>query len=473
MEAMAQQSQGGVRRKLVDLMAHGVDQGYERMRDTVRVAGLAHTLSHRTFEGSVAPTLSALIQMHQDLVGSALGCLRGDRAWREAGAEAWDRLRAGSRYERLVGSWGRELFGSARFEGEAVLAEDDFLRLVHIPAKATGAPPPFALFHAGGGIPYSDRIFRLLPETNFFDRFRERGVPVYAMELRGDRSERDYSSLTIDRLIDAIEHFSAIAFEHNGRQKMVLEGYCGHGMQMLAYVAAKPEDAEAKFSAIATFVAPIDGTECKELAEVTMLTPQPWIDANMVLWKLLGGYVPGDAMRTGLDLSLKTTFHKTPLGYFQAGWSQHTLAGARSIADLTSAQRRDLAGAYWISPDNANRFPIPVDFAKFSTALFKQGIAKDGTIPFSYRGRPLSLCAIRDSTSLPMVGFYGGRDVMVPDRTAFVLIALLGDRYRHVVHPLAGHISYVLSPRMWDPKDKRGMQPNPVDAIAALAKRQG
>jgi hypothetical protein len=72
-----------------------------------------------------------------------------------------------------------------------------------------------------------------------------------------------------------------------------------------------------------------------------------------------------------------------------------------------------------------------------------------------------------------MVGFYGGRDVMVPDRTAYVLLSVLGDRYSHVVHPLAGHISYVLSPRMWDPKDKRGMQPNPIDALASVAAGQG
>jgi pimeloyl-ACP methyl ester carboxylesterase len=469
MESQVQQAPSAARRKIVGLLERGVDEGYERLRDTIRVAGLAHAVAQRNFEGSVAPALGSLLQMQQDLVGSVLGCLRGDRRWRDAGLEAWHRVRAGSRYERLVSTWGRELFGSARFEGERVLVEDDLLRLVHIPPAAGGAEPPFALFHAGTGLPYSDRLFRLLPETNFFDRFRERGVPVYAMELRGDRHTIDYAGLTIERLIDTIERFTTVAFEHNAGRKLVLEGYCAHGMQSLAYVAARPEEAARKLCAIATFVAPIDGTECRELSEITMLMPQPWIDANFVLWRLAGGYVPGDSLRTGLDLSLRTTFHKTPLGYFHAGWNQQALAAARGIADLKTAERRDLAGAYWISPENANRFPIPVDFARFATGLFRQGIAKDGTIPFSYRGAPLSLRAIRERTRLPVVGFYGGRDVMVPDRTAYVLLSLLGDRYRHVVHPQAGHISYVLSPRMWSAADARALRPNPIDEIAAVA----
>ena len=455
----------GVRRAVANLVAKGVEASFRNARDSIRLLELGSTSSHRLFEGSVAPAMHAVVQVQQDVAGSALDCLRGERRWREAAGETWQRLRAGLRYGSLVSSWGKQLFGSACFAGEQVLSEDEFLRLSYLP-PAEGVPAqPVALFHAGGGIPYSDRIFRMLPEANFYDRFRERGIAVYAMELRGDRHQVDYAKLDLDTLIDSIERLSSVAFEHCGRRKMILEGYCGHGMQMLGYVAAKPEDADAKFAAIATFVAPIDGSECKELSEIVLLMPEPWIDGSTALWRLLGGYVPGDAMRSGLDLSLRTTFHKTPLGYFVAGWAQKELGAAHGVSELTPPQRRDLAGAYWISPDNANRFPIPVGLSSYATALFRRGIGKDGSIPFAYRGQPLSLQALRERTHMPVFGFYGGRDVMVPDRSAYVLLSVLGERYRHVVHPQAGHISYVLSPRMWKPSDPRGLRPNPIDLL--------
>lgn len=450
------------------LIGRSAELALDQARDSVRLMELASVLSQRTVQGSVTPALQAVLQVQRDLSGSLVGWVRGEQRLTDAGRDAWARLRAGSRYQSLVATWGRQLFGSARYPGEQTLVEDELLRLTFIPPAPQAPAQPVALFHAGGGIPYSDRVFRLLPEANLFDRFRERGVGVYAMELRGDRAEVDYSGLTIDRLIDAIERFSTVAFEHAAGRKLVLEGYCGHGMQAIAYVAAKPEDAERKFALLATFVSPIDGTECKELSEITQLTPESWLLASQLWWRWLGGYVPGDSMRTGMDLSLKTTFHKTPLGYFAAGWAQKAFGAARSIDELTPAQKRELAGAYWISPDNANRFPIPVDLARFATALFRQGIAKDGTLPWSYAGQPLSLQTLRGRTTLPVVGFYGGRDSMVPDRTAYVLLNVLGPRYRHVVHPQAGHVSYILSPRMWDPKDKRGLQPNPIDVLLAM-----
>ena len=455
----------GMRRTVMNLVGKGVDLSFRSARDSIRLLQLGSSSSHRMFEGSVAPALHAVVQVQQDMAGSALGWLRGERSWGEAVDENWQRLRSGLRYGSLVSTWGKQLFGSARFAGEQVLLEDRFLRLSYIPA-AEGVPAqPVAIFHAGGGIPYSDRLFRLLPEANFYDRFRERGLAVYAMELRGDRYEVDYSGLDFNKLVDTIERMSTVAYEHCGRRKMILEGFCGHGMQTLAYVAAKPEDADAKFAAIAVFVSPIDGTECKELSESVMLMPEQWIDGTTAMWRMLGGYVPGDSLRTGLDLSLKTTFHKTPLGYFTAGWGQKELAAAKSIGDLTPPQRRDLAGAYWISPDNANRFPLPIDLSSFATSLFRHGIGKDGSIPYAYRGQALSFQAIRERTHMPMFGFYGGRDVMVPDRTAYALISCIGERYHHVLHPQVGHISYIFSPRMWKPSDPRGLRPNPIDLL--------
>ena len=54
---------------------------------------------------------------------------------------------------------------------------------------------------------------------------------------------------------------------------------------------------------------------------------------------------------------------------------------------------------------------------------------------------------------------------MVPDSTAHCLMSVLGDRYTHVVHPHAGHISYILSPGAWGAKHKRRLDPNPVDLL--------
>jgi hypothetical protein len=34
-----------------------------------------------------------------------------------------------------------------------------------------------------------------------------------------------------------------------------------------------------------------------------------------------------------------------------------------------------------------------------------------------------------------------------------------------VVHPVAGHISYVLSPRLWKSSDPRSFRPNPIDLL--------
>jgi hypothetical protein len=166
-----------------------------------------------------------------------------------------------------------------------------------------------------------------------------------------------------------------------------------------------------------------------------------------------------------IDLSLKTTFYKTPLGYLVAGFNQADYAKVKTIADLTPAQRRDLAGAYWISPENSSRFPLSVDLVKFASKLFTKGVSKDGELPWEYKGKTLSLKDVVQQTSLQFFGFYGGRDVMVPDRSAFCLMPIMGKRYTHVVHPTAGHISYVLSPKLWAPKDKRALEPNPISLL--------
>jgi hypothetical protein len=423
-------------------------------------------VTHQTMEGSVFPAFEAALGMQEAFSGSVVAALRGDRKALEVAKESVDRVRAAAKYGKLVRRWGKQLYGSATFEGEQVLSQGPFLQLSYLPPPTTEKQAPFALFHAGGGIPYGDRIFRFLPESNFFDRFLERGIPVYAVELRGDRKQIDYAGLTLEHLIEAIDSLSAIAFEHHGQRKMILEGYCGHGMQTLAFVAAKPRQATERFHAATTFVSPYDGRECSILAEFPSLMPEAMMDLSFAIAKLIGqGYVPGDGMRMSLDLGLRTTFHKTPLAHVAAGWNETTYAKVRTVEDLSKRQRRDLAGAYWISPESARRFALPIDLVRYSSRLFTKGIGPDGELPASYQGKSLSLKTILDDTPLPIIGFFGGRDVMIPDRTAFPILSLFGKRYRHIVHPQAGHISYVLSPKSWQIGHKTSLKPNPIDVL--------
>ena len=64
----------------------------------------------------------------------------------------------------------------------------------------------------------------------------------------------------------------------------------------------------------------------------------------------------------------------------------------------------------------------------------------------------------------PMLGFCSPATGS-PAKTASILVRLFGDRYTHVVHPWAGHISYVLSPKIWSPKHPKALAPNPIDLL--------
>ncbi|HNS98648.1 MAG TPA: hypothetical protein PLJ27_19400 [Polyangiaceae bacterium] len=449
------------------VVANAVDKGislwYPGVHGTIDTFRTATYTSEHFLDGTVFPAVQAVVGLQEQLAKGFVGTLRGDSTWKQYGKDTWDRFRAGARFRRLVNTMGKELFGSARFAGETVLAENDYFTLTYIPAKE-GTAAHIPLFHVGGTIPYGDRLFRLLPEANFYGRFIERGMPVYTMELRGDRYQNNYSSLTLAGLVDSIERMSAVAYRHAGR-KMVLEGYCGHGLQALAYLAAKPEDAEEKLCAVAFFVSPIHGPDCATIADFPQRVPASWAKMQTAWLQRTSGYVPGDSMRISLDLALKKNFVKTPMGQFFDGWNQAELAHVRRMEDLSAGQRKMLAGAYWISADNGNRFPIPVDLSRYATAMFVEGISKQGDIPFRYQDKPLSLSGFLSRTSMPVIGFYGGTDPMIPDRTAFILMDLLKERYQHVVHPNAGHISYVFSASQWEKGHKRAFRPNPIDVL--------
>lgn len=421
-------------------------------------------MNERLLEGGPLAATRALVEMQLDTAAAVLDAVRGDRDGLDVVGELGSRTRAGLRYDLLVQTLGRQLFGSARLPGEELLGEDAHYRLVYIPAKA-GVEPQAPLFHVGGVLPYGDRVFRLLPESCFYERFTERGMPVYALELKGDSTAIDYSGLTLEKVIDAIAHFSGLAFDHAKGQKMVLEGYCALASQTLAYALARPLEANARFRVVATFVGPVDGTRCKSLAEIMRLMPEEVLATSYRSAELTGGYIGGDNLRTTQDVALAAFFGKTPLGRFAAGWKKPEYAAVDGIESLTPEMRRDLAGTYWTSPENCRRWPVPLDLSKFSSSLFTRGVGIDGGFAGTYQGRPLHLADGLKGTRLQFVGFYGGKDPLVPEVTAEPMKQILGNRYTHVVHPNVGHVAYLFSPKAWDAANPKGFKPNPVDAL--------
>jgi hypothetical protein len=432
--------------------------------------------SHWAFhEASVGPALDAGLLVHAEAQKTLVAALRGEITVHELASTSAERIIAASRYERLVHSWGRELFGSARFAEETQIGEDDHFRLSYLP-PARGTDTGVAMFHSGGVIPFGDRLFRLTQESNFFQPFLQAGVGVYAMELRADRKAARRGRLTMARLVTAIETLSSVALRHHRERhstKLILEGYCGHGTQALAYVAARPRHADNTFSTLALFVAPVDGQKCDALATAVGATPAALRNLQLGWSNMWSGAIRGAVSELGLDLALRSVFQKTAMGYAVTGYTRREWANVRSAAELSPAQRRELAGAYWMSVANARRYPVPVDIVRFTNPLFSPGIGPDGDLGFSIDGRRLTLGSLASETNLRVVGFYGDRDPVVSEKTAHVLRKLLGDRYRHVVHADAGHVAYVLSPRLWDRTNARGFRPNPVDVLLSMASNAG
>jgi hypothetical protein len=249
---------------------------------------------------------------------------------------------------------------------------------------------------------------------------------------------------------------------------MVLEGYCGLGIQAISYLAAKPRTADRKFKVAALMVAPVDGRPCTKISDVYSKIPKPVQQANRNLAVMMGSRVPGLAIGATMDLSLGAQFDKSPGGRFTAGFKDGSWAGVRSVADLTPKQRKNLAGAYWISMQNAAKNPMPLSLVDLSSGLWEEGI-RGGRIPARYHGRQLNLKTIRDKTAIKVVGFYGGKDDIIKDKTAEPLKQALGPRYTHVVHPKAGHISYVLSPGRWSAGHEKAFDPNPIDVMLRQA----
>jgi pimeloyl-ACP methyl ester carboxylesterase len=443
------------------------------MAEGIKLMAAGASLWSASITGWYLPACKAAIDINQTITRSWLQVIAGKKTPAAHLREIGKKTVSGLRYDRLVDAQGKKLFGSATFAGEKVLVENELFKLSYIPAvqakgagsegrtskgraskgRASKARP--AVFHVGGFLPYGDKVFRFLPEKNLFKPLIERGMDVYAFELKPGvaRKQARLGTFTLEKLIDTIDGFSDVAFKHNRKRKMVIEGYCGLGMPTISYLAAKPKQANSKFSVAAAMVAPVDGRACTAIGAVTKATPDSAKAYNQCMAKLLGGVVPGAAIGATFDLaSAENTqsppFAKTPMGRFCAGWQAGGWDKVKRVADLDKRQRQTLAGAYWISPAGAASAPMPLDLANFASRLWSEGVV-DGKIPATYKGKQLSLKTIRDKTSIRMIGFYGGKDQIVPDTTAAPLKKALGKRYRHVVDPDAGHIAFVMSSRPW------------------------
>jgi hypothetical protein len=189
---------------------------------------------------------------------------------------------------------------------------------------------------------------------------------------------------------------------------------------------------------------------------------------NDAISQLNDGVIRGENLRAGMDIPIKGYFPKTKLGRFATGWKNKSYSRVKHIEDLNPEQRKDLAGAYWISPQNCNRYPMPMDLVRFSSKLFVEGIRADGAIPYAYEGKQLNLNTILSSTQIKLAGFYGKQDKLVPQTTGSVLQDIFQKRYTHVVHEQAGHISYVLSPKSYENVNPRAFKPNPIDLVSSL-----
>lgn len=439
----------------------------EGMAQSSQLVNLQSYLVERWVDGGLSPLMQSLAAVQKDIADPLLDSFFGDRQLSSSLQEIGKRATSGARYRRLVHTLGRELFGSATFPGEEVIAETDLLRMSYLPAKGAPDGGP-ALVHIGGFIPYGDRVFRFLPEANLFLPFLQRGIPVYAMEVKPGLDAGRITDVTLERIIDAIAELGGAAFEHHGGARMLIEGYCGVGLPMLAYLAARPEEADARFSTAMLMAAPVDVKACPLLGDMLARVPHPLLSTNLTLSNVFGRYLQGAPLRIAIDIPISTFFHKTRTGQFLTGWKRHDYAAVEKVEDLDPAQRLELAGAYWISPRTFAHHPIPGPVLRSFVQLWNEGLGPGLELPMSYRGELIRLQRIVDSTRIRVAGFYGGEDRMIPDATAGVLRRAFGDRYTHVVHRKAGHVSYIVVPAMWNTKLPFAFKPNPIDVALGL-----
>lgn len=443
----------------LDMMSLGVE-------DIMRSVGLRHILRHKLIGGGLMPFLSNLIDFEKTESEKLVSILKGESKDNliQYFGKLSEKFLSGMRYDFVVNNLGKQLFGSAKYAGEKRIAENDYYTLTYIPKKGSG-PRKGIIFHAGGVLPFSDKLFRFLPEINFFERFIEAGLDVYAMELKGDIvSNPEMKKLTVEKMIDTVHDFTDKAFEHSGKEKMILEGYCGLGMQTAAAVLADVENMKKKIHTLMLMVSPIDGRKCNELGEIMNLFPKSMMFLNLIFTAMRDEVIKGDNLQRTIDVAKKSFFEKTPIGRFFHGWKSGSFANVEKVEDLDPKLRMDIAGTYWISPFNAGLFPVPVSLSHFSTMIFTVGVNKEGVLPVRYKGKQLSFANLKNS-GIRFLAFYGDMDAMVPHSTAEFLKDLLGNQVEIIVHEKTGHVSYILSPNRWDESNEKAFKPGIISTM--------
>lgn len=367
-----------------------------------------------------------------------------------------ERQKSAINFQRYIETFGSKLFGSAVYEGETFLAENDLFSLTHIPVKK-GVKKKASMFHLGGFVPYSDNLFRLLPNANFFDRFIENGIDVYEMKCKSESTQYNAHllELSIEKIIETTHAFSDIAFAHGGEKKMILEGYCGTGINTYTSYLADMAGMARKFELIVTFVSPIDARQCtifEQMHEIlAYLNPS---EAS----------VDGHTISSLLDTIQDRSFEKTPMGALTHGWKNKEYAKVEKIEDLTPRQQSELTAWYWLSLKHGSYYPLSKDLYAFYSKLFTQGVSKSGVLPYEYKGKSLNLTDLK-KTKVKVLAFLGDKDHLVDAHTADVLHTILGKQCEVVIHEKTGHVAYIFNPQRWQKDDPRAFKPDIIETI--------
>ncbi len=418
-----------------------------KMQEYARVHGMM-LYNFMAMKSTVVPFTTEMMELNR------IGMTIDPKA---AMTELQERQQSAMNFPRLVETFGKQLFGSARYEGEKLLAENSLFALRHIPVKA-GVERRASMFHIGGFIPYSDNVFRLLPGANFFEHFIANGIEVYEMKLKCDttRFNSNMLELSIEAIVDSVHEFSDIAFNHCGQQ-MILEGYCGTGINTFNAYLADLEGMARKFKMIVTFVSPLDARKCtifEQLHEVL-----DYINPNAT-------NVDGHTISSLLDTIQERNFEKTPMGAIVHGWKNKEWAKIRHIEDLTLRQQSELAAWYWLSLQHGAYYPLSRDLYLFYSRLFNVGVSKAGVLPYEHKGHALSLKDLK-KTGVKILAFLGDKDHLVNFKTADMLPEILGDQCQVVVHEKTGHVAYIFNPNRWQKDDPRAFKPAIIETIFA------
>ena len=119
----------------VDFLEKSVSQYFHGFEEALKTMGMGSFFVNRLFDGGVVPAINSALEIEKDFTDSLLQVMSGEKDWSTYIQEMYNRMYAGTRYEELVQTLGKEIFGAAVFKGEKRLAETDHFTLTYIPAK--------------------------------------------------------------------------------------------------------------------------------------------------------------------------------------------------------------------------------------------------------------------------------------------------------------------------------------------------